>query len=146
MDPDLIGFLEDCSSDIPLKFSLELQFYLPEDKRDLDREAKAEEGVGNYFDFTVHFIRKELHDVWRKATRYVVAALAFLSIGYMSKQYVAANVVSTVLTEGITIGGWVFLWEAFSLGFFSGQDIHRRLRRYRRFRESKVTFGSQKTP
>jgi hypothetical protein len=48
---------------------------------------------------------------------------------------------TTILTEGISIGGWVFLWEAFSLSFFSGQEIHNRLKGYRRFQESKITFN-----
>jgi len=34
VDPELISFLEECDSDIPLEFPLELMFYLPEDQYD----------------------------------------------------------------------------------------------------------------
>lgn len=122
---------------------MELQFYIPQEKYDQDKETRSKEGIKNNFDFTAHFINKELQEIWRKTMIYVVAALAFLSVGYISRQYVAPNLLTTILTEGVSIGGWVFLWEAFSLVFFSGQEVNRRLKRYRRFQRSKITFDHQ---
>ncbi len=143
MDPDLVGFLEECASDIPLEFPLELQFYVPKDKYDQDRESLSREGIKNNFDFTVHFIRKELQELRRKILIYAIASLAFLSVGYISRQHVGPNLFTTILIEGLSIGGWVFLWEVFSLIFFSGQEVYGRLRRYKRFQETKITFTSR---
>jgi hypothetical protein len=141
LDPDLVDFLEQCASDIPVEFPVELQFYVPEAKCDKDKETRTIEGIKNNFSFTAHFIGKELEEIRRKVLRYAIASLAFLSIGYISRHYVDPNMFTTILTEGISIGGWVFLWEAFSLSFFSGQEIHNRLKGYRRFQESKITFN-----
>lgn len=140
LDPDLLSFMEECAADIPLKFPLELQFFVPGDRCDDDKEALSREGIRNNFDFISHFIRKDLEEIRQKAIIYLLAAFAFLSVGYVSRQYVVTNMVTTVLTEGVSIGGWVFLWESFSLFFFSGQEVHRRLKRYMRFRETKITF------
>ncbi|MBD2053678.1 hypothetical protein [Leptolyngbya sp. FACHB-60] len=51
------------------------------------------------------------------------------------------NVFTAVLTEGLFIGGWVFLWEAVSLFFFSNRDLYNRYRTYRRLRNSEVIFS-----
>ena len=71
---------------------------------------------------------------------YAVSAFAFLTVRYMSRLGVPANLLTTILTEGLSIGGWVFLWEAFSLFFFSGQEASNQLKRYVRLLDTKVIF------
>ncbi|NLK36137.1 MAG: hypothetical protein GX301_12020, partial [Gracilibacteraceae bacterium] len=66
IDPELLHFLEECDSDIPLKFPLELTFYLPEDQYDREKEKLSRVGIKNYFDYSVHFIRKELNIIIEK--------------------------------------------------------------------------------
>jgi hypothetical protein len=51
------------------------------------------------------------------------------------------NVLTSVLTEGLFIGGWVFLWEAVSLFFFSNRDLYYRYRTFRRLRRSEIIFS-----
>lgn len=140
LDPELVGFLEQCSSDIPLKFPLELQLYMPQERFDKDKEGLSREGIKNNFEFTVHSIRKSLTEVRQKTTVYVIAAFAFLSVGYASRHLADLGMVTTILTEGLSIGGWVFLWEAFSTFFFYGQEVRSRLRRYLRFQDTEVVF------
>lgn len=141
LDPDLVHFMEECASDIPLNFPLELQFYLPEEQFDEDKENLTRVGLKNNFGFTAHFIRKEIDQIGKKIVFYIIIAFAFLSFGYLSGQRVAPNVVTTIVIEGFSIGGWVFLWEAFSLFFFSRQEVLVRLKRYRRFQETKISFS-----
>lgn len=140
LDPELVGFLEQCASDIPLKFPLELQLYMPQGKLDKDKESLSREGIKNNFDFTVHSIMKNLTEIRQKTMIYMISAFAFLSVGYASRRLADLGVVTTILTEGLSIGGWVFLWEAFSLFFFSGQEVRSRLKRYVRFQGTEVVF------
>lgn len=140
LDPDLVDFMEHCASDIPLKYPLELQFYMPSDKRDDEKENLSREGIKNNFDFAAHFIRKRLSEIRQKTMIYIIAAFAFLAVGYVSRQQPHPNMLKTILTEGVSIGGWVFLWEAFSLFFFSGQEVAGRLKRYARFQETGISF------
>ena len=141
LDPELIHFLDECASDIPLKYSLELCFYLPKEQYDEEKEKLARLGIENNFRFIIHFINKEMRQISSKIVFYVIAAFAFLSAGYLSGEKVAENIVTTILMEGLSIGGWVFLWEAFSLFFFSRQEVRSRLKKYRRFQEAKVSFN-----
>ena len=140
LDPEFVGFLEQCASDIPLRFPLELQLYMPAGKLDKDKESLSREGIKNNLDFMVHFIRKSLAEIRQKAMIYVTAAFAFLSVGYASRHLADLGMVNAILAEGLSIGGWVFLWEAFSLLFFSGQEERNRLKRYVRFQDAEIIF------
>ena len=141
LDPDLLHFLNECSSDIPLNFPLELQFYLPKEQYDEDKENLTRVGIKNNFNFIIHFIGKEIRQINRKIFFYFIIAFAFLSVSYMWRERVAENIVTTTLVEGLSIGGWVFLWEAFSLFFFSRQEIYGRLKRNKRFQDTKINFS-----
>lgn len=140
LDPDLVDFMERCASDIPLKYPLELQFHAPKEVRNEEKESLSREGIKNNFNFTAHFIRKKLGEVRQKTIIYIVAAFAFLSVGYLSRQHVSPNLVTTILIEGLSIGGWMFLWEALSLLFFTGQEVSHRLKKYVRFQATEITF------
>jgi hypothetical protein len=141
LDPDLLHFMDQCSSDIPLSFLLELQFYLPKEQYDEDKENLTRVGIKNNFNFIAHFIGKEIKQINKRIVFYIIIAFAFLSIGYLSREKVAENIVTTTLIEGLSIGGWVFLWEAFSLFFFSRQEVYGRLKSNRRFQNTKIKFS-----
>jgi len=70
----------------------------------------------------------------------VFAALVFLVFGYFSKRAPDPRILRNVLTEGLTIVGWVFLWEAFSVFVFQGQTVRDRQRNYVRFKSATVTY------
>jgi hypothetical protein len=140
LDPELIHYLEECASDIPLRYPLELHFFMPKEKYEEEKERLSKEGIANNFNFTALFIRKDLRDIRRKIATDVLAAFSFLSVGYLSRQHTEPSLITTILLEGLSIGGWVFLWEAFSLFFFQAQDVLIRLRRYIRFQETQIIF------
>jgi hypothetical protein len=140
LDPDLVHFMEECALDIPLRFPLELQFQMPGEQYDERKEELSRTGIQNNFNFTTHFIRKDIKQTRKKVVFYIITAFAFLSLGYISGQRVEPNIITTTLMEGLSIGGWVFLWEAFSLLFFSGQETYGKLRRYERFQNTIINF------
>lgn len=139
LDPEVLEFIESCAADIPLCYPIELHFYMPADQRDDEKERLSIEGIRNNFSYTVALIRRNLAEIRKKTAIYVVAALAFLTLRYM-RPGIPTNLITTILTEGLSIGGWVFLWEAFSLLFFSGQDTSNQLKQYLRLLEAKIVF------
>jgi len=141
LDPDFLHFIEECSSDIPLNYDLELQLHLPKGLYNEEKEELTRVGVKNNFSFIAHFIGKELEQINRRIIFYIIISFAFLSFGYLSTEKVAENIITTTLIEGLSIGGWVFLWEAFSLFFFSRQEVLGRQKRNRRFQETKINFN-----
>lgn len=71
---------------------------------------------------------------------YVVVSFTFLTLGYITRQHIELGVFTTTLIEGLFIGGWVFLWEAFSLFFFLSQKTHGRSKRYNRFLNTPINL------
>lgn len=140
LDPDMVNFMETCSSDIPFKHSLELQFYMPGNQYNKEKEQLSITGIKNNFNFTLHSIKKELEQIGEKIALYIIMSIAFFSVGYLSRHKTSPNFFTAILIEGLSIGGWVFLWEAFSLFFFSRQEVSGRLKMYRRFQDTLISF------
>jgi hypothetical protein len=140
LEPDLLSFIEQCAYDIPLKHEVELHFYLPKAQYDEKKEELTKAGIVNNFKFIIHFIQKELSSNRRKIFMYIMMSFSFLTSSYLARQRIDLAFLTTTIVEGLFIGGWVFLWEAFSLFFFTGQEPRARLKRYNRFLESSINF------
>ncbi len=140
LDPELLAFMENCSSDIPLRFPLELQFHMPQSEFNEEKEHLSKQGLKHYMEFIAHSIDKHYKDGIRKAMIYALAAFLFLTLGYFPKQIDGPKMLASILTEAITIVGWVLLWQAFSQVFFSGQEIRKKQRVYKRFLDAAIVF------
>ena len=140
LDPDLQIYLESSADEIPSKYSIEVCFTLPPGIRDQAMEEDVRTGLRNSVDFKLYLFRKEIRLINTRTVRYVIAGLGTLLIARLAEP-LDINVFTAVLTEGLFIGGWVFLWEAVSLFFFSNRDLHNRYRTYRRLRYSEVIFS-----
>ncbi|HEY8436477.1 MAG TPA: hypothetical protein VIK63_05510 [Haloplasmataceae bacterium] len=143
LDPDLLDFILESSEDIPLKFGVELHFYLPESERDETKEELSILGIQNNIQFLTMYTRKEFLKNWKDALRYVVLSVIFLFVAYFFGKFNIDGALFKILIEGLFIGGWVFLWEAFSLIFFSDQKLLQHLKHYRRLFEAPILFHYQ---
>ncbi|MGM0420320.1 MAG: hypothetical protein ACQEQG_04930 [Bacillota bacterium] len=138
LNPDLLDYLEGAAYEIPLKEDVELWFYLPEEIKNEQKEAKSKAGVKNNFRTLLHFINKTLNKTYRKIFTYIVMGLLFMVSAYIVPEFTDLGLVFSLLIEGLFIGGWVFLWEAFSLFFFSGHEIRQRRKGILRFLKTEI--------
>lgn len=145
LDPDLKLYLETSADEIPAKYSIEVCFILPPGTRDKMIEQDVKDGLKNSIDFKIYLLRKELGIINARTLRYVISGLGTLLIATLLEKPASFNIITSVLTEGLFIGGWVFLWEAVSLFFFSNRDLYNRHHTYKRLRNSEVIF-SEATP
>ncbi|MDF2699786.1 MAG: hypothetical protein K0Q49_1342 [Haloplasmataceae bacterium] len=140
IDPDLLNFIEQSAFDIPLKFNVELHFYVSKEVYNESKEALTKAGIINNFSFILHFIKKELRSNRKKILMYIMMSFSFLTSSQLANQYFELGLLTTTIAEGLFIGGWVFLWEAFSIFFFSSQETNSRYKRYIRFLDSPINF------
>ncbi|KDR93920.1 hypothetical protein SAMN02745945_01117 [Peptoclostridium litorale DSM 5388] len=141
IEPDLKFFLEECSYDIPLKYELEIWFYMPEHMKDIKKERLTEAGIKNNFDFLTHIIGRELRSSKKKTIVYATMAFAFLFLAYsVQRNSISGKLLYSIMLEGVFIGGWVFLWEAFSIMFIVDQDVKKKLKEYKRFIRTNIEF------
>lgn len=139
LDPDLELYLEGSSEEIPLRHPVELYFLLPKGSRDERLEEETRHGLKNSFIFKRYLLRKELEKTNTQMLRCVVLGFAFLAFGTLSSERLGEGLLS-LLSEALLIGGWVFLWEAVSLFFFTNRELYHRYQLYRRLQNAPVIF------
>lgn len=141
IEPELLDYLEQAGYEIPNKEDIEIFFYLPKEINDTDKENKSIQGIQNNFKAVLFHIDRMLHKNYRRIGSYVVIGIMFLIGAYVTRIYATTlNLMFSILIEGFFIGGWILLWEAFSLFFFDSHETKRRRRVYRRFQTSKIFF------
>lgn len=140
LDPELYTFLEESSEEIPLKFSLVIILHLPSNTKDTDREKSLLKGWENFYSFNSHLTTRDIKSSNRKALIYVLVAFFFFLSAYFFRPFAEEMLYFDILLEGIFVGGWVFLWEAFSLGFFESKKLNKKRKGFQRFLNSKIKF------
>lgn len=60
LDPQLSYFLEDCCSEIPTRYGLEICFYLPKQNQDKDKEKIIINNIKTYYNFYVYIESKKM--------------------------------------------------------------------------------------
>ena len=111
LDHDLRIFLEESSSDIPLKYEIVLQFNVSKDR-----------------------------DSYQKSGFYMLASFLLLFVSFSFQLETVGNTVLTTLVNGVNIVGWVFLWEAISTFAFTSRDAREKFSHYKRLSEAEVRF------
>ncbi len=139
MDPDLIRFIEESGYEISMEESIEFCFYVEKDNYDLEKEEVSGEAVKNNFRMAIFRADRTLKRNLRRMLSYIVFSIMFLvvSILFESEQ---ADIILQLFVQGLFVGGWVLLWEAFSIFFFVSHDIRQRRKRYVKFLESDIYF------
>ena len=139
LDPDLLLYLEESSSEIPNKYPIELCFTIPVEIRDKHLEEAAQDGIRNSFLSKRYFLGKKMKKTNTQMFWFVVVGFLFLGV---AKSWEATGNPHSILLEGLAISGWVFLWEAVSLFSFTNRDLYNRYRTYKRLQNAPVVFRS----
>jgi hypothetical protein len=140
LNHELRRFLEECSSEIPLKYGLILNFTVSREKQDSEKEEKIKTGLKTYFANVRNTMRREIQNSYQKSAFYVVAAFLLLLASYSLRPLILDSIVFSTLVEGVSIGGWVFLWEAISTFAFTNREIREKFKYYRRFSSAPIRF------
>jgi len=140
LDSHLKRYLEECASDIPLRYPVILCFHVPHEKRDQAKEDLICSGIRTYFSLQIHLVKREIHGHNRRAFYYVLTSIVFLLAAFNLEEVLKGNVLLTILREGLYIGGWVFLWEAMATVTFGKKDLRENRRKCERFRDAEVRF------
>ena len=139
LDHDLRIFLEDCSTDIPLKYDVILQFNVEQERQDPAKEERLKVGLKTYFTFVRTSLQRKIRRSYQRSLLYAFGAF-FLIFASYSLAATSSNTLLVALFEVVAIGGWVFLWEAISTFAFQGREARDRYRMYQRFSTAEIRF------
>ncbi|MBN1646547.1 MAG: hypothetical protein JW874_00820 [Spirochaetales bacterium] len=141
LDPAFLDYLNECSSDIPLKYRTILQINCPHKIRDEKREARVRTGIMTYCNYMMLKQKDQLTKSLRKAVTYILVFIILMSLAIACDPLFKGNVITGTLLAGFSIGGWVFLWEAIVLLAFENRKTRSDFRRYERMIGSEVIFA-----
>lgn len=144
LDPELIFFLEQVGSEIPINKKIELYFYLPLSLKDIEKEERSKMGIINNFKVVINYINKSLKKIFQQILTNIIMSTILMIFAYSLRFRVDDNLFFSILIEGLFVGGWFLLWEAFSLFFFTSYEIRERKSIYKRYLNSKIYFVYKK--
>lgn len=139
IDNDILSYIDDCSEDIPVKYKVKLQVIYSDEVRTLEQENRVRTGLKAYFNYLILLLRREVRATWTKSFIYMVAWLIFVTGYYLLNQHPESEgIFLGMLKEGLSIGGWVFLWEAFVQVSFKNSETRKEIREYSRLRDADI--------
>ena len=144
LDEDLIEFLLECSYEIPLKYSMIINFHLLHQEKNLLREEKSLLGMKNYFNYQLRKLKKHRLQVVRDIATFFIIGSILLLVGLYLSNLFTDSLLFSVMSEGFSIGGWVILWEMFTAWFFNLNKVNIKIKHFRRLYESEImyTYGN----
>ncbi|MGE4320033.1 MAG: hypothetical protein AB7E61_01135 [Acholeplasmataceae bacterium] len=140
MNPELETFLEDSSYDLPLKQKVKIVFAVPESIKDHQIEVQHIDAFKNYYRALIHFLNREMNINYRKMFIYIFLGFSLIVTSTLLSNVSTASLLLEILSQGVFVGGWVLLWESFSLFFFDMYDQRDKKKRYTRFINSKIIY------
>lgn len=138
--PDLMSFLTLCCSEIPARYNLRLRVNIAAQSFDPQLEQQVISGMKHFFLYEYQVLAEQIQRKQRRALRYVLISFTSLTCTWLLHG-LPANLFSNFLREGLTIGGWVFLWEAISASFIQKSEIDELRSMYHRLQQAEVRFN-----
>jgi len=129
----VISYIEDCSTDIPLSAKIKIVITIKQEK-DKDIEERVRLGIYHNFMYLLDVYREQSKEVKKVSVLYVVVflLLTLLSVWLESQQIPLNKIFFDTLLKGLSIGSWVFLWEAIASIVFRNAKNRYYIKIYRR--------------
>jgi hypothetical protein len=144
LDDDLIEFLLESSYEIGLKRKMSIVFFIPKQLEDKKKEERTSLGMQHYFKYQIRRIKGQLMRQIKVSIFFLILGLLFLISATFIQQSFKNGFLMHTLTEGLYIGGWVALWEIFSIWFFQIAEHKRKIKHFKRLQASKLSYKPKK--
>ncbi|HCO18641.1 MAG TPA: hypothetical protein DIT39_03390 [Tissierellales bacterium] len=115
------------------------EFSIPKELKNESKEKQLISALGNQFDYMLSKnARKRRHERLEEL-KYFVLAIIFFLIAYLNP--IGSDLfITKIITEGIFIGGWVFMWEVISNIFIESRELNEEKTIVKRFRSATIRF------
>lgn len=140
LDQDFISYLEDCSSDIPLRYGIELHIFCPAEIRDSVKEDRVRAGIKTYCNLMMLTFKNKLVESYKISAVYMIVFITLMSIAFTIGPKMPVSIITETFLEGVSIGGWVFLWEAIALIFIKNKKTRTLYKRHSRLENAPVYY------
>lgn len=140
LDNELQQYLMDCSNEIGIKRKIAIDFYIPKEIVNEEREAKSIKGFRSYFFYRIRKLKSERIRKIKASSVLLIIGILLLSLANFLELYISNMYASKLITEGLFIGGWVAMWEIFSTFFFVVNGINHKLKHFKRLQNVPINY------
>lgn len=140
LDYSLKSFLEEFSYEIEPKHKIKLVFNMQDEKKDPEMEEMIRNGVRNHFNYRYFLTTKYTSQNRKKSIIYIFVSILFTILSSYLHISEASKLIEDLLLLNLTVGSWVFLWEAFYILFIQRSDSRRKKRHYERIVNAAIEF------
>lgn len=121
LDANAEIYIYNSVAEFPLKKPLELMIHLPSSEIDTETEETLKKAIQNHFSYRVLLANFEIRRILQRGRRNMAIGFAFLFLcllvtGLLSN--LKEGLIKTTFSEGLTIIGWVALWEPVNVFLF----------------------------
>jgi hypothetical protein len=140
LDPDLAEYITESVEEIGGEPFL-IRFHLPA-PLDTKLTSRLQRSISNYFRYLRELEVREFRKMVRKSFYLFLIGLAFITASIWINTLYASGmgVLEKVFAEGLTIAGWVSLWEAVALFLIDWMPHRQKIRLYERIGQSRLDF------
>lgn len=146
LDPDLQLYLEGSSEEIPLRYPIELYFTIPKGSQNNRFEEETRNGIYNSCLFKIYLLKREIVKTNTLIFRYLILGFLLLWLGTIFVKHDESVMFLVLFADALLIGGWVFIWEAVSLFFFTNRELYHSCRIYKRLKNAPLIFREVESP
>jgi hypothetical protein len=143
IEPDLMEYLEQAGFDIPLKKKVNIIFMMPKNVRDSKKEALTKEAFEMQFKYLISVKNKDINFNYRRMFTFFIASIILISSNFFLKDIASSAFVETLILEGMLIGGWFLLWNAFSIAVLDNYKLRKIRKIFSRYLKSSIVFRDQ---
>lgn len=140
LEPELADYLESCFRELPAGSNVVVSFHLPQAVSNPDLEKQFTRSIYYHLSYRRSRLELKKRAVWRDTMQYTGFGIAFVVFAQALPKMLDAFLLGTILSEGLFIGGWVLLWEAFSQIFFRSRQLKRERELNQRLQDATYRF------
>lgn len=148
LDPDAEQFIESWALEFPPDSRLQVVVHLERLPGEVDAEALVSTAIRNYFAYKAELKRRELKLLFREGRISLTVGLSFLSVCLLVANLAPAFATGPALEivrEGLTIGGWVAMWQPLQTFLYDWLPLVRRRRIYHGLAVAQVRVTQART-
>ncbi len=137
----VISYIEDCSTDIPMNKKIKIVITIKQDQ-DSEVEERVRLGIYHNFMYLLNDYREKSSGVKKVSIVYVLVflLLTIFSVKLESLALPVSKIFFDTLLKGLSIGSWVFLWEAIASIVFRNAQNRYYTKIYKRLVLCKLCF------
>ena len=145
LDEDAEVYIYNIVGEFPLKKPLEIVIYVPPFEFNRETERTLKEAIKNHFLYKKVLTEIDLRKLLQRGRRNMTIAVIFLFLCLLMIRLLStfeSGLIKTMLSEGLTIIGWVAMWEPINVFLYGWWPIVQKRNIYRKILKTDVNVLS----